>query len=213
MGFSVAYSHPLVGWKVYKAHYDSNPTMRNLFCFSLLTISADVLNYLNLNYTVSLPYGEENHTFRNAMRRVAGKKIKGREIKSDSTIYTPVYFTTTFGVTQSQNTQSSLTIHNHPVSSLKPFQPHLGKPKSYGGQDLFHRQMIGQESVFAQPISGRLRGESDIRRARFKTGIYSKFRGPWKYDLGSWIKREQEGQRLAFCWDGEGAADWSIKAK
>ena len=37
-------------------------------------------------------YGEENHGYKNATRRVAGKKIKGRggkKIKSDSRIYTP----------------------------------------------------------------------------------------------------------------------------
>ena len=37
-------------------------------------------------------YGEENHGYKNATRRVAGKKIKGRggkKIKSNSRIYTP----------------------------------------------------------------------------------------------------------------------------
>ena len=42
-------------------------------------------------------YGEENHGYKNATRRVAGKKIKGRggkKIKSDSRIYTPATTTT-----------------------------------------------------------------------------------------------------------------------
>ena len=40
---------------------------------------------------VLLLYGEENHRYKNATRRVAGKKIKGREKKSKATqFYTPL---------------------------------------------------------------------------------------------------------------------------